>query len=453
MRHLLVKDLRILRRSPLLVGLLVVYPLVVALLIGFALTRGPEKPRVALANEVPETATTVNLGGEEIDIGDYAERLFAAVEPVEVDTREEAVELVRSGDVLGALVIPEDATRRLQEAVNLGPVGRDPPQVEVIVNTQGPLQGTFVNSLIQTQLSQANTALSERATEVTAQYLDILLNGGDIRLLGQSIDILGLRRSIQALEGVQQALPEDDPQREAIGRVQAFAQLAVDNLDFSEEILSTINAPVEVQTTRLQAGSATLDDFAIAVAVSVSLMFVCLLLAAGMLALEREENAFGRLVRGLVSRLGVVLEKVVLAALCGGAVGAIMLVGLAVFLGLDFARAPAWLAALALASLAFGALGVLVGALARDVRAASLLAFLLSLPLAFLALVPPGAVSGVLGTVVEAVSAIFPFDPTLEAIQAAIAGDALLAPLLHLAVLLVAFTALARLALARFGRV
>ena len=31
-----------------------------------------------------------------------------------------------------------------------------------------------------------------------------------------------------------------------------------------------------------------------------SLMFVALLLAAGMLALEREEHAFGRLVRGLV---------------------------------------------------------------------------------------------------------------------------------------------------------
>ena len=49
--------------------------------------------------------------------------------------------------------------------------------------------------------------------------------------------------------------------------------------------------------------------------------------------------------------------------------------------------------ALAVGSLAFGSLGVAIGALARDVRAASLLAFLLSLPLAFLALVPSGAVA------------------------------------------------------------
>ena len=47
MRWLLVKDLQILRRSPLLVALLVLYPVVVAVLIGLALSRGPERPKVA----------------------------------------------------------------------------------------------------------------------------------------------------------------------------------------------------------------------------------------------------------------------------------------------------------------------------------------------------------------------------------------------------------------------
>ena len=47
-------------------------------------------------------------------------------------------------------------------------------------------------------------------------------------------------------------------------------------------------------------------------AVTVSLMFVCVLLAAGMLALEREEHAFGRLVRGLVGRTALLAEKIAL---------------------------------------------------------------------------------------------------------------------------------------------
>jgi ABC-2 type transport system permease protein len=52
MRWLLLKDLRLLRRSPLLSGLLVAYPIVIAVLIGFALSGGPDKPRVAFLNEV-----------------------------------------------------------------------------------------------------------------------------------------------------------------------------------------------------------------------------------------------------------------------------------------------------------------------------------------------------------------------------------------------------------------
>ncbi len=53
MRWLFLKDLQILRRSPLVTALLVVYPVAIAVLIGFALSRGPEKPRVAFLNEVP----------------------------------------------------------------------------------------------------------------------------------------------------------------------------------------------------------------------------------------------------------------------------------------------------------------------------------------------------------------------------------------------------------------
>ena len=53
MRWLLVKDLRILRRSPLTVALLVAYPIVVALLIGLLVQRWPREADVAIFNEVP----------------------------------------------------------------------------------------------------------------------------------------------------------------------------------------------------------------------------------------------------------------------------------------------------------------------------------------------------------------------------------------------------------------
>ena len=51
MRWLLLKDLQILRRSPLLVSLLVIYPIVLSVLIGLALSAGPDKPKVAFSSD------------------------------------------------------------------------------------------------------------------------------------------------------------------------------------------------------------------------------------------------------------------------------------------------------------------------------------------------------------------------------------------------------------------
>ena len=452
MRWLLVKDLQILRRSPLLVALLVAYPVLVALLIGFSLSGGPEKPRVAFVNEVPPGQGMFSVGGEERDAADYAERLFDKVDPVRFATRAEAIASVESGDTLGALIIPRDAAERLRSSLSLTGTPQR-PSVEVVYNGEDPVKREFVESTIESTLADANLALSKEITKVGARYLDILLKGGEIDLFLQKVDVLGLTRAAQVVEQQAQRLPEGSAARRDLERVQQFASLAVENLDLSDEILASIGEPVQVEQTVLNGSRTPLDAFAVAVAVTVSLMFVCVLLAAGMLALEREEHAFGRLVRGLVSRTVLVAEKVTLAALCAFALAVLLVAGLSLFVDISWSDAPRWLAALALGALAFGAMGVAIGGLAREVRAASLLAFLLSLPIAFLALVPSGAVAGTLYDIIRAVSAAFPFRPTLDALDASLnAGDeSVLGPLAHLAALTVAYAAIARLALRRFG--
>jgi ABC-2 type transport system permease protein len=123
------------------------------------------------------------------------------------------------------------------------------------------------------------------------------------------------------------------------------------------------------------------------------------------------------------------------------------------FVHLDWSRFELWVAALALGGLAFGALGVAIGAAAREVSAASLLAFLVSLPIAFVALVPSNAVSGTLKTVLDVVAFVFPFKAALEAVTNAFTGSSppIGLPLVHLAILALVFGALARLALRRFA--
>jgi hypothetical protein len=65
MRWLLRKDLLILGRSRLLLALLVVYPVAISLLIGFAISRSPSRPRVAIVNETP-AGETVKVGSERV---------------------------------------------------------------------------------------------------------------------------------------------------------------------------------------------------------------------------------------------------------------------------------------------------------------------------------------------------------------------------------------------------
>ena len=139
MRWLLVKDLQILRRSPLLVALLVLYPIVISVLIGVALSRGPDKPEVAFYNAVPSDAAQLELGGERIDLSEQADRLFDAIDPVVVGSREEAIQKVRDGDVLGALVIPGDITDKLQSTL-------EPATVEVFYNAEDPAKRRLAGS-------------------------------------------------------------------------------------------------------------------------------------------------------------------------------------------------------------------------------------------------------------------------------------------------------------------
>jgi ABC-type transport system involved in cytochrome c biogenesis permease component len=184
-------------------------------------------------------------------------------------------------------------------------------------------------------------------------------------------------------------------------------------------------------------------------------MFVTVLVVAGSLALEREENAFSRLTRGLVSPLALLVEKLGLGILISLVVTLVMLAGLELFLSLQWDRFGLWLAAILAGGAGFAALGAALGAAAREVRAASLLAFMVSLPIAFLSLVPSGTVGETLFDVIEVVRALFPFKPALDAMEGALdaAGPDLPAPLLHLLALTAAYGLIARLALRRFAAV
>ncbi len=450
MRWLLLKDLQILRRSPLQAVLLVVYPVLIAVLVGLAVSRGPEKPKVAFLNEVPANAR-ISLSAQELPSANVQRRICDKVECVPVHSREEALGKVESGDVLAALILPEDLVNKINSLSTLSP---GTPRVEVLVNESDPLKAGAVDDRIEALLAQANLVIAKRIAAEGGRYLNLVIKGGNLQVLGGAVHILGLRASARILEAIEPALAQG-PLRVALSQVTEFAQEAGANLDIAGPLIDRLAQPIKVKKVSVGGSSPPLETFAIAVAATLTLAFVTVLLVAGSLALEREENAYPRLTRGLVSSEALLGEKVLLGVGVGVVVTVLMLAGLQLFVPLEWGRFGLWLAAVLVGGAALAAAGAALGAAAREVRAVSLLAFMVTLPVAFLSLVPAGTVGAGLFDVIKVITALFPFKPTLEALTAALeAGNGPIGgPLTHLAILIAAYGLIARLALRRFARV
>jgi hypothetical protein len=445
MRWLLIKDLQILRRSPLLCGLLVLYPIAIALMIGAALSRPPGKPTVAFYDAVPAGRGTIALGSQHLDIAGYAADLLGSVHPLHAASAAAAIEDVRRGRALAAVIIPADLPAEIQSLITQG-VGH--PTVRVIVNTRNPLERRFVSDALTAQEAAVQSDVSRQVLAVGITDLQRVLSGGSITLLGQTVQLLGLRNSKTIVDDTIASLPARSPLRIALGQVSAFAGTAITGLGFARPVLGSIGSPLTVDQTDLAGASTPTDAYAAAIAVVVSLMFVAMLLAAGLLALERSEHTWGRLVPALVSPGRLLAEKAVLAGALAATTGVVLACCVAAFTALDWGRFELWVAAIAFGGVAFAGLGVVIGAVARELSAASLLAFLVSLPVAFVALVPAGAVNGAVGALLNVIAFVFPFRATLSATQNAFAAapPGIGLPLVHLAVLAVVYLAIARAA-------
>jgi ABC-type multidrug transport system permease subunit len=452
-RWLLLKDLAILRRSPLLVAILVIYPVALALMIGLALSSPPGRPRVAVYSGVAAGTGRVDVGGTEVDIGAYTRQLSDSITPIPVRSAAAAVAAVRSGRAEAAIIVPADIISQVQSLISQG-LGA--PTVQLVLNDASPLEREVVNSEIQTRIDQVQTAISRQLLATALGDLHTVVAGGELNFSGVKVSLLGLRNARTVIAGAIPLVRQAGLGASlgpALGQVVRFADIAIDGLSFASPVLGQIQSPLTVQRRELSGDITPTSSYAVAIAVAVSELFLALLLAAALLALERSEQVYPRLIRGPVSPSALLAEKVLAGAFAAAAVALLMSAVVSIFVGLSWSRFELWVAALALAGLAFAALGVALGALAREVAAASLLAILVGLPVAFLALIPSSAVSGGVGHVLSVISFGFPFKAGLQAVSNALTATApgIGWPLAHLAGLAVIYGLAARVALVRFG--
>jgi ABC-type multidrug transport system permease subunit len=375
-RRILVKDVRTLLRTPLLLGALLAYPLVIATLVGLVVGYASSKPRVALVDR-DDLPPRIVVGNRSFDVSHTIDEVAKNVRLVRLDEDEANRELA-DGRVVAVVTVPPGFVATLRGMVRS-------PQLELAITRGGT--SARVRQQVQALVYALNRQLQRAYIDANLEYVRLLLHGGKGSFLGQKFDVLGLEATQRELDAL--------PRNERLDRIRNFVHDATLALAQTGDALRATAAPIELRELSQRGRSATLSAQVQGYALALTLTFLCLVLAAATLAAERDENVLARLARGLVTSGRLVLAKVALAA------GTALAVGLAVALafgivitvgdvtgGEPWSRLPLLAVGLVLAGAALGAAGALLGAVAKESRTASLAAVLLVLPVVFLGLIP-----------------------------------------------------------------
>lgn len=373
---LLRKDLLVLRRSPVLLAVLVAYPLVIALLIGLTAAYANAKPRVALVDQagIPHRLT---VAGQTFDVDRLIDEVAKNVELVRM-SEHDAEQQLQSGRVAAVITVPPDFVDALKGLVAS-------PHLTLATGTGGITPR--VRQQMQALVYNLNRNLQKAFIAADIRYVQLLQHGGRGRVLGHDFSIIGLDGADRLLRKL--------PRSPEVAKIQDFVHDARLALALTDNAIRATAAPIvldeETGRGRTSALSAQVQAYGLAITIS----FLGLLLAAGALAAERDENAIGRLVRGLVGLGQLVAGKVALAVTIALGVGLAILVGFGIAVeagnvagGEPWQRLPLVLVGVVLAGACVGAVGALVGGLTREPRTASLVGILVVLPVVFLGLVP-----------------------------------------------------------------
>ncbi|HJZ60539.1 MAG TPA: ABC transporter permease [Miltoncostaeaceae bacterium] len=401
--RLLVKDLRLLVRGRALLALLVGYPLLVAVLVAVALQSGEQRPSVAFVN-LDTSGRTVQVGSRRLGVEDYARRLGQEVHLDRLSPGE-ASRALDQGRVSAVLTIPSGFISDLQAGVH-------PPVITVETSRRSPIQADAIQRRLESAIFRVNQQLASTYVDQTLHLVQVLVDGGDVSAFTRSGHVLGLTESRRLVRDVQASLRRSG-RADVAARLDPLLNFIVQagvNLDLANAAAQSLTNPIRLRIPPPPQGREPLTGFGFAGALLVSLGLIGTLLGAAALSSEREDGTLTRLRRGLIRTEGLVGEKVSFAALVGLVVGLLLLAAVAIFTALTVDRWGLWIASLLAAGLAFGAFGVLIGALARETRTALLATIMLALPLIFLGLFTDSAIA-------SGISQVFPFGPAFRSFQ------------------------------------
>ena len=273
--------MRTLLRTPVLLVVLLAYPLLIAALLGLVAGYASSKPRVAFVDEDGLPATIV-VGTHRFAVGKTIDQVAQNVTLVRLGEAEAQREL-EDGKVVAVVTVPPGFVATLQQMVQS-------PTLRLAVTRGG--SAPRVRQQVQALVYSLNTKLQRAYIDANLQYVSLILKGGDGSFLGQSFDVLGLDGTERELHAL--------PQVERVKKIEQFVHDARLALAQTDDALRATAAPIRLQELPQRGRTATLSAQVQSYALGLTITFLALVLAAGALAGERDENVLERLSRGLV---------------------------------------------------------------------------------------------------------------------------------------------------------
>lgn len=438
-RLLFTKDLRVLGRSRGLVAILIGYPVIIAILLALALSGGDRRPAVAFVN-LDQQGRTVLVGNDRLSVDDYAERIEEDVDLKRL-TPQQADRALADGKVSAILTIPDAFVADLQSGIRS-------PVITLQTNPRNPIEAQAIERNMEAAVFRLNQALALAYVDQVLNLVKLVQDGGDVQIFGRAGKLEGLATSAQVLRQVQRELVrlKQPALAKRLADLNDFIDGVNTNLDLAKPAAKSIASPIRLDIQSGAPGREPLSALGIAAALVVGLGLLGVLLSAALLSAEREDGALSRLGRGLAGAGTVVTQKALLSALATLVVGMVLLGVVALTTSVSVGRWAIWVLALIVAGLAFGAFGLLIGALARETRTALLAALMITLPLAVVALIPGNDIA-------YWVSAVAGFGPAARVFQQLLVDpevtSSLWAGIGLLAVIALVYGVVARIALGR----
>ena len=380
-RLLFTKDLRVLGRSRGLVAILIGYPVIIAILLALALSGGDRRPSVAFVN-LDQQGRTVLVGNDRLSVDDYASKIEQDVDLKRLDPPG-AQQALADGKVSAILTIPDNFVSDLQSGIKS-------PVITLQTNPRNPIEAQAIERNMEAAVFRLNQALATAYVDQVLNLVKLVQEGGDVQIFGRAGKLEGLASSARVLRQVERQLikAKQPALAKRLADLNDFIDGVNTNLDLAKPAARSIASPIRLDIQSGAPGREPLSALGIAAALVVGLGLLGVLLSAALLSAEREDGVLSRLGRGLVGPGTIITQKAVLSALATLVVGMVLLGVVALTTSVSVGRWAIWVLALVVAGLAFGAFGLLIGALARETRTALLAALMITLPLAVIALIP-----------------------------------------------------------------